>query len=243
MIHKWEKQPNGFTIVELLIVIVVIGILAAITIVAYNGIQKRAQFAKVESDTSTAINKLEIFKVDNSLYPTSVTDCPVPAATNLCLVPSSGDSYTYRALSAGGSGYAGIVSQASYELTVLNTSNFLYTSPAEKTGTSEFMQYVDLAPVIDTYGLVKYQLSFDIKSANTTSNASINVYFQNGSTARYAGLSTNVGVTTGYVRHVLNFTPTLSNGTVAQSMLAFYGTYGTGNIPSIKNLRVQLAPS
>jgi prepilin-type N-terminal cleavage/methylation domain-containing protein len=37
------KQQSGFTIVELLIAIVVIGILAAITIVAYNGIQVRAK--------------------------------------------------------------------------------------------------------------------------------------------------------------------------------------------------------
>jgi general secretion pathway protein G len=43
--HKANKQTNkqtGFTIVELLIVIVVIGILAAITLVAYNGLQDRA---------------------------------------------------------------------------------------------------------------------------------------------------------------------------------------------------------
>lgn len=33
------KSRSGFTIVELLIVIVVIGILAAVTIVAYNGVQ------------------------------------------------------------------------------------------------------------------------------------------------------------------------------------------------------------
>lgn len=38
-----NKQNSGFTIVELLIVIVVIGILAAITIVAYNGVQQRAR--------------------------------------------------------------------------------------------------------------------------------------------------------------------------------------------------------
>lgn len=40
-----KKSTSGFTIVELLVVIVVIGILAAITIVAYNGIQKRAAAA------------------------------------------------------------------------------------------------------------------------------------------------------------------------------------------------------
>ena len=40
----WAKKYNrGFTIVELLIVIVVIGILAVITIVAYNGVQARAK--------------------------------------------------------------------------------------------------------------------------------------------------------------------------------------------------------
>lgn len=38
-----RRKQTGFTIVELLIVIVVIGILAAITIVAYNGIQQRAR--------------------------------------------------------------------------------------------------------------------------------------------------------------------------------------------------------
>ena len=39
------KASRGFTIVELLIVIVVIGILASIVIVAFNGIQERARIA------------------------------------------------------------------------------------------------------------------------------------------------------------------------------------------------------
>ncbi|MNQ19996.1 Fimbrial protein precursor [compost metagenome] len=45
-------MKKGFTIVELLIVIVIIGILAAITIVAYNGIQDRARQSKIDSDLS-----------------------------------------------------------------------------------------------------------------------------------------------------------------------------------------------
>lgn len=44
------KSKSGFTIVELLIVIVVIGTLAAISIVAYNGIQDRARNTTVEND-------------------------------------------------------------------------------------------------------------------------------------------------------------------------------------------------
>lgn len=38
-------KPYGFTIVELLIVIVVVGLLAGISVVAYNGIQGRARYA------------------------------------------------------------------------------------------------------------------------------------------------------------------------------------------------------
>jgi len=50
-----HKQPRGFTIVELLIVIVVIAILAAISIVAYNGIQQRAKnTARISAATSIA---------------------------------------------------------------------------------------------------------------------------------------------------------------------------------------------
>lgn len=44
------KNKPGFTIVELLIVIVVIGILAAIVIVAYNGVQTRARDSQRASD-------------------------------------------------------------------------------------------------------------------------------------------------------------------------------------------------
>jgi prepilin-type N-terminal cleavage/methylation domain-containing protein len=67
-------QQKGFTIVELLIVIVVIGILAAITIVAYNGIQDRARISSVSSALSQASKKLAIYQVDNpDLYPADKT--------------------------------------------------------------------------------------------------------------------------------------------------------------------------
>lgn len=64
----WAKQ-KGFTIVELLIVIVVIGILAAITIVAYNGIQTRAYNAKMVSMVGQYAKVLTSYAADKSTYP------------------------------------------------------------------------------------------------------------------------------------------------------------------------------
>jgi prepilin-type N-terminal cleavage/methylation domain-containing protein len=49
----YQRKSHGFTIVELLIVIVVIGILAAITVVAYNGVQDRARVSRANSELNT----------------------------------------------------------------------------------------------------------------------------------------------------------------------------------------------
>ena len=67
------KKTSGFTIVELLIVIVVIGILAAITIVAYNGVQKRANNTRIDTISKEIADKAEVFAADNSgAYPATV---------------------------------------------------------------------------------------------------------------------------------------------------------------------------
>ena len=50
MLGKYKKINTGFTIVELLIVIVIIGIVSALVIIAYNGIQQRAADAKRTAD-------------------------------------------------------------------------------------------------------------------------------------------------------------------------------------------------
>lgn len=64
-----RKTTSGFTIVELLIVIVVIAILAAITIVAYNGIQNRAYDTSVQTDLTNLGKKYELYKTTKDKYP------------------------------------------------------------------------------------------------------------------------------------------------------------------------------
>jgi general secretion pathway protein G len=61
-----RKATSGFTIVELLVVIVVIAILAAITVVAYNGIQSRAIDTTVKADLANFAKRMELLKVDTA---------------------------------------------------------------------------------------------------------------------------------------------------------------------------------
>lgn len=86
-----QKQQFGFTIVELLIVIVIIGILASITIVAYSGIQSRAKMTSLVTDLRGAATQIKIDQVNNSLYPATIA-----AANNgTGLKASPGTTYRY----------------------------------------------------------------------------------------------------------------------------------------------------
>jgi len=68
-------QLRGFTIVELLIVIVVIAILAAITIVAYNGIQQRARNSERVSEMASIERYVKLYVADNGAPPTTTSGC------------------------------------------------------------------------------------------------------------------------------------------------------------------------
>lgn len=65
-----HSKTRGFTIVELLIVIVVIAILAAITVVAYNGIQQRTRNASRFTEASQVAKLLSAYKAANGAFPT-----------------------------------------------------------------------------------------------------------------------------------------------------------------------------
>ena len=67
------KTKSGFTIVELLIVIVVIGILAAITMVAYGQITAKSRSSVLQSDLKAAAKKISIYRVNTGRYPDDAT--------------------------------------------------------------------------------------------------------------------------------------------------------------------------
>jgi prepilin-type N-terminal cleavage/methylation domain-containing protein len=86
LVHK-----RGFTIVELLIVIVVIGILAAITIVAYNGIQTRAENTKTIQAVAQYVKAIRAYAGTYGNYPvTTVYPCLGPVGTSCARLSGDG---------------------------------------------------------------------------------------------------------------------------------------------------------
>ena len=92
-IKNQAHRQAGFTIVELLIVVVIIAILAAITIVGYNGMQNRAHASRAGSVASSYVKLLQMHRSEHGHYPVASYIClsgngTMPAkdgfATNEC---------------------------------------------------------------------------------------------------------------------------------------------------------------
>ena len=92
---RWDQKQTGFTIVELLIVIVVIAILAAISIVAYNGIQNRSNNAAVQSDLRQVGQKLMERKIVDGTYPV-FANTPAGPGFNFSINQNSYDQSEYN---------------------------------------------------------------------------------------------------------------------------------------------------
>ena len=99
---KRSLTQKGFTIVELLIVIVVIGILAAITIVAYNGVTARANTAASETAAGNFAKKAEVYQADsgNNRYPVTAAELTGAASTTTYALTGVTPSYSTTALTS-----------------------------------------------------------------------------------------------------------------------------------------------
>jgi len=87
-INSFRRCDYAFTIVELLVVIVVIGILAAITIVAYSGIQDRSRTAKMRSDIASLNQAIVLARNQTGTVLGAITGSFSSAAA--CIIKASG---------------------------------------------------------------------------------------------------------------------------------------------------------
>jgi len=143
-VSKLQYARSGFTIVELLIVIVVIGILAAIVIVAYNGVQNRAYDTTVQSDMVAMAKKIELqavttsgtysgltvatgIKITKSAYDTAENNlyyCINPYTNKYALSARSRTKKDYKVIN-------GVLSEHSSKLYGASTCDLVRTSPGE----------------------------------------------------------------------------------------------------------------
>jgi uncharacterized protein (TIGR02145 family)/prepilin-type N-terminal cleavage/methylation domain-containing protein len=209
-----KTKNYGFTIVELLVVIVVIGILAAITIISYTGISKKAEISSLQSDLSNGSKKLKMYQVEYGSFPQAMTIdgngnyCPTPADTKYCIKPSSGNTFTYTS------------DGTTFSLTATNTNDTAYsinnsTGPAVS---SPYIQTITTANCPSTRTQVH-----DARDSHT--------YWVQKLDDGKCWMLTNLGYT-GSGTNTYSDTKTLTNGTgssVTYTVASYYVTPLTTN--------------
>lgn len=78
-----KKSNNAFTLIELLIVVAIIAILAAIAVPNFLEAQTRAKVSRTKADMRSLATTLESYHVDNNQYPPAISIPAVPNGTIL----------------------------------------------------------------------------------------------------------------------------------------------------------------
>lgn len=89
------KNKKGFTFIEILVVVTIIGVLSAIGVVSYSSAQKKSRDGKRMSDLEAARSALEMYRSDNDVYPDDPNDLVPDYLGSLPEDPEAPD-YRYR---------------------------------------------------------------------------------------------------------------------------------------------------
>ena len=77
---KHSKKQKGFTLIEIMVVVVIIGLLATLILPRVLGRQEEAFVAKSKSDIRALTSALKLYKLDNFKYPTTSDGLDVPVS-------------------------------------------------------------------------------------------------------------------------------------------------------------------
>ena len=68
---KFKKLSEGFTLIELMAVLVILGILATVVAVSVDPVFQRANFEKIRADMANTNKALELYRFNELTYPTT----------------------------------------------------------------------------------------------------------------------------------------------------------------------------
>lgn len=150
----------GFTLIEVMAVVIVIGILTAITIVSYTGITKNANLNSIKSDLSNASDLFNFYQIKYGYFPTTLdgNNCPLTptADTNYCVVKSS-SSFTLDYKSVSPTTFRLSISDGTnnYHITDASNPTISTTDYGSTTGNPCPLNYIPV-PGSGTYGTTDF---------------------------------------------------------------------------------------